>query len=380
MIVAGLLAAGCPRDALLDGVAKLNLAEIRVEIADVKKQGFAAVRFIVHTQPTDQHRHLKHIREIVEAASLPDVVKTRTMAIFTKLAEAEARVHGSTIEKVHFHEVGAADAIVDIAAASLALHLMGIERVACSAIPTGSGTVQCDHGLMPVPAPATAELLRGIPIMASDEQRELTTPTGAAVLATLAESFGPIPDMTLTATGFGAGTREGRTRPNVLRVLVGEASDAAADTVDQVVVLETNLDDCTPEQIGYAIELAMESGALDAFAIPIVMKKNRPAVLLTVLAAPDRAVSLEMLLFRETSTLGVRKSTATRGKLARSRDLVRTPYGEIHVKVGRRGDSVVTVSPEYDDCAAAARTGQIPLRMVMEAARAAWRAQSEGRA
>ncbi|MEE8170979.1 MAG: nickel pincer cofactor biosynthesis protein LarC, partial [Phycisphaerae bacterium] len=320
------------------------------------------------------HRHLPQISRIIQQADLPDPVKTRAEAIFNRLAQAEARVHGCSIEQVHFHEVGAADAIIDIVGAALAIELLQIERVRCSPIPTGSGVVHCEHGVLPVPAPATAVLLEGAPLAECDEPGELTTPTGAAVLTTLADSYGPPPAMVLRGVGLGAGSRDGLTRPNVLRFMFGDAT-AEPDHAesDRIVVLETNLDDCTGEQIGHAAERLLAGGALDVFTTAIQMKKGRPGVRLTVLAEPHHADELEERLFAETTTFGVRRYEASRRKLRRASTIVQTPFGPIPVKIGSRGRKILVASPEYEPCAAAARTHGVPLQAVLDAARQAWR-------
>jgi uncharacterized protein (TIGR00299 family) protein len=254
----------------------------------------------------------------------------------------------------------------------IALELLGVEQVLCSSIPVGSGTVICSHGVMPVPAPATAELLKGVPIAATDEPGELTTPTAAAVLTTLAESFGTMPAMTVDRVGYGAGSRDGKTRPNVLRVLIGEVAEGNADA-DEIVVLETNLDDASPQIVAYALDRLLAEGALDVFATPIHMKKGRSGVLLSVLCEPAAAARLERLMMVETPTFGVRRHSARRCKLRRRHDVVETRFGAIRIKVGQ-GGGVSTASPEFDDCqAAAGRTGS-PLREVIAEAQAAWRA------
>lgn len=371
MIVASLIDAGADVVTLRQQLAALPLEGYSLSIERVTKQGFAATRFHVHLDDTTEqpHRHLGHIRKIIDASRLPPAVKEMTLRIFTRLAEAEAKVHGTTIERVHFHEVGAVDAILDVVGAVLGLDLLRADQVVCSAVPVGSGTVTCRHGVMPVPAPATAELLRGIPMAASDETGELTTPTGAAVLTTLAASFGPAPTMTLQAVGYGAGTREGRTRPNLLRVLIGEANTLGE--TDTVTVLETNLDDCPPELIGHCLELLFAEGALDAFITPIQMKKSRPGVMLTVLCEPHRADALERVLFAETTTFGVRRHLTGRTRMRRRHETVTTRFGDIRVKVGEWGEQR-TASPEYEDCRAAAERCGVPLRDVFAAAGAAW--------
>lgn len=373
MILGALISAGLSPDDLRHDLGRLNLTGYELDIRPIMKQGFAAHQVVVGVQKQESHRHLHDIEKIIGAADLPAPVKERSLRTFRRLAEAEAQVHGTTIEKVHFHEVGAVDAIVDIVGAAIGLHRLGIERVVCSPIPTGGGTVRCEHGLMPVPAPATAELLVGVPLADSEEPAELTTPTGAAILTTAAEAFGPPPAMRIGAIGYGAGTREGVTRPNILRVLLGEIEDA--DGIEEsVVVLEANLDDATGEEIGHAIEALFAAGALDAFTVPIQMKKNRPGVLLTVIASPAKAAACEDVLLTHTPTFGVRRAAWARTCLDRTVESVTTRFGVIRVKIGRRGGAVVRVAPEFEDCAAAARSQSVPLREVMREAERAWRA------
>jgi len=373
MIVAALIDAGADVEALRTGLSSLKIGGYNLSVERVTRQGIAATRFHVELEPTahQPHRHLRHILDILKASDLPEGVQRKACRIFERLAEAEAAVHGTTVEKVHFHEVGAVDAIVDVVGAVFALDLLRADRVICSPIPTGSGTVTCDHGVLPIPAPATARLLHGVPIAACNEVGELTTPTGAAVLTTLASGFGPIPEMTLTAVGYGAGAREGQGRPNVLRVLIGQAAGDQSDA-DQIVMLETNLDDASPEMIGYGMERLLKEGALDVYAVPIQMKKGRPGVVLTVLCHVAKASVMERVLFAETTTFGVRRRTVERTKLRRRFETVTTRFGDIRMKIGERED-VVTASPEYEDCKAAAVKHGVALREVIAAANAAWR-------
>lgn len=374
MIVAALLDAGANADELRARLAPFHEPTAHgfaLHIEKIKKQGFAATRFRVdlNSEVKQPHRHLKHVVEIISAASLPALVAEQAISIFTRLAEAEAKVHGSTIEKVHFHEVGAIDAIIDVVGAVTALDMLGVKRVICSAIPVGSGTIKCDHGIMPVPAPATAELLRGVPIASCDEVSELTTPTAAAILTTLADSYGPIPAMNIRSVGYGAGTRDGITRPNVLRVLIGDAGESTNDfETDQVAVLETNLDDATPQAIGFCSERLLAAGAWDVFSVPIQMKKHRPGVMLTVLCALNDVATMERIIFSETPTLGIRRRIENRAKLARRIETVQTKFGPIRVKIGEAND-VRTVAPEYEDCKAAAMQHNVSLQTVMESAR-----------
>ncbi len=391
MIVAALIDAGADVDALRKGLASLSVGGYTLSIEKISKQGFAATRLEVKPAEEEEqpHRHLKDILRILDSSGLSAAVSERAASIFTRLAEAEARVHGTGVEEVHFHEVGAVDAIVDVVGAVLAIDLLGIERVVCSPIPTGSGTVTCDHGVMPVPAPATAELLTGVPLAACDEVGELITPTAAAVLTTLADRFGPRPAMTVRSIGCGAGRREGAKLPNLLRVLVGEGEVGWAPPtivpgaerwamptlgVEEIAVLETNLDDATPEIIGHCMERLLKEGALDVYALPIHMKKSRTGVVLTVLCTIPQVPTMERVLFTETTTFGIRRRRVERVKMERRHETVNTPFGEVRMKIGKWED-IVTASPEYEDCKAAAETHGVALREVLSAATAAWRAQ-----
>lgn len=373
MLLGALVDAGVDVEALRARLASLRLPGVTLAVAEVRRGGLRGCQVTVGVPPADGHghRHLPQILALIERAGLPPPVVERAGRIFRRLGEAEARVHGVPIEQVHFHEVGAADALVDIVGVCAAIDLLNVERVLCSPLPTGCGTVTCAHGVLPVPAPATAELLRGVPLAACDEPGELTTPTGAAILTTLAAGFGPPPAMRILNLGYGAGTRENGRRPNLLRVLVGEL-EPAPDLRDQVVVLETQLDDATGQVVAHAAARLLEAGALDVFTVPIVMKKGRPGQLLTVLAAAESAPALEDLLFAETPTFGVRRHVCERHVLARAHEPVRTPYGPIRIKVGRRAERAVQAWPEYEDCAAAARVAGVTLREVQAAALRAW--------
>ncbi len=381
MILGALLDAGLDLESLRTDLACLGVGGYTIDAQRVRKQGFAATQFEVCIDPSSDkpHRHLKHIREIVDSSRLAETVRGKAMEVFGRLAEAEADAHGTTVEKVHFHEVGAIDSIVDIVGACLALERLGIEAVYCSPVPTGNGVVQCEHGVMPVPAPATARLLKGVPLAACDEPFELTTPTGAAILTTLSRSFGPMPSMIIDRIGVGAGKRDGQTRPNILRVLIGESATPAADESDEILVLEANLDDATGEMVGHVFDLLFAAGALDVYATPIYMKKNRPAMLLTVLAPATLRETMEGIIFAETTTFGIRGHLASRHKLARTVETVETGHGPVRIKVGRRQGKVVTASPEFEDCREAARRASIPLKEVMDLAMRLWRSKNGGR-
>jgi uncharacterized protein (TIGR00299 family) protein len=379
MILAACIDAGLEVDLLGRQLALLGVEGYQIKAQTITKQGFASTQLDVILDPTvsQTHRHLRHILEILERSSLPHAVCQRAAAIFIRLAEAEAAVHGTTPEKVHFHEVGAIDAIVDVVGACLALEHLGVERVFVSPVPPGSGSIRCDHGEMPVPAPATAALLKGVPLAACDEPGELITPTGAAILTTLAAGFGPLPAMTIERIGVGAGRREGKTRPNILRLLIGQAADVPnPEETDEILVLQANLDDVTGQVLGHVCEKLLQVGALDVFTSPIYMKKNRPATEITVLAPPPARATIEDILFAETTTFGVRVWPVQRSKLSRSFETVRTEVGDIRIKVGRRAGEVVRVSPEYEDCRLATERTHRPLIEVMELARQAWHQQA----
>jgi uncharacterized protein (TIGR00299 family) protein len=380
MILAAMLHAGLRLEALQETVARLRLPGVELAAEQVARGGLTATHVTVRVSAApDRHRHLPDIQQIIAQAGFSQRVTDDAQRVFARLAQAEAAVHGIPVEKVHFHEVGAADAIVDIVGACAGSEALGLDEIVCSPIPTGSGTVTCEHGQLPIPAPATAELLRGVPLTACAEVGELTTPTGAAILTTLASSFGPLPAMRIASIGYGAGSRENPTRPNVLRLLIGAVALPASEDEDEVTVLETQVDDATGQMIAYALQRLLEAGALDAYAVPIVMKKGRPGQLLTVLGRPADAAALEDILFTETTTLGVRRHGCVRHKLARGQETVGTRFGPIRVKVGRRGEQVRQAWPEYDDCAAAAREQGVPLRAVQDAALQAWAEQQGAR-
>jgi len=372
MTLAALIDAGAELEKLNDALGSLGLPGLKLQATQVKKAGYRATQVSVLHQPEHGHRHLHHIVKLIETSVLSDRQKALALRIFRRLAEAEAHVHGTTIEKVHFHEVGAADSIADIVGTAVALDLLGIQRVVASPVVVGHGTVRIAHGLCSVPAPATAELLRGIPIAQADVEGELTTPTGAAILAALAEGFGPLPAMVIEQVGCGAGQKDLPDRANVLRVLVGRSRQPAAapagTITDQVCLLETNLDDVSSELIGYCLSRLWEAGALDVYTTAIQMKKGRPGVLLSVLCRPDDAPTMEEIIFAETSTLGIRRSLADRHILPRQSCTVQTTFGPVEGKVAMLVDGAKRFSPEYESCRAIAAEQKLPLRVVYEAA------------
>ncbi len=364
MTVASLIDAGASFDSLTAGLDSLATGA-RFSIEKTKRQGIAATRFLVEFEDQKKHRHLPHIVKMIEAAALPEPVKQNAIKVFETLGAAEASVHGTSIEKVHFHEVGAIDSICDIVGACLGLHLLGVEAVYASAVNTGSGTIEADHGVMPVPTPATALLLKGIPAYARGPQTELTTPTGAALLAALSRGFGAMPALTIERSGFGAGTKDFPGTPNVVRVLIGESSGAAEATL--ISVIEANIDNSTPEILGYATERLLSAGALDVTLEPIFMKKQRPAARLSVLALPQDQERLASLLFAETSTAGLRIHQAERRVQPRHHVEVQTPFGAVRVKVTPTG-----ASPEFEDCRQLAAVSGTPLKEIFAAAIAAY--------
>jgi uncharacterized protein (TIGR00299 family) protein len=370
MTLAALIDAGVDPEAVRAALASLGLP-ITLEIEKVKRNGIAATAVTVVAPDQDEYRFLPDVEAILAKGELTSRQRELALAIFRKLAVAEATVHGMPVEKVHFHEVGALDSIADIAGVAVALDLLRAERVTCRSVPPGSGSVKCAHGLMPVPAPATAVLLQGMPLAQASVTGELVTPTGAAILATVVNEFTEQPAMTVERIGCGAGKKDFWEQPNILRVFVGEStSPQTAGDADTVTVLETNLDDVSAELIGYCVELLFKAGALDVFTIPVQMKKNRPGVLLTVIAPSAAVPALEIVLFRETGTFGVRRHTSVRSKLHREAVTVATPWGDVRAKKGWR-DGLTIVTPEYEDCARVAREQGIPLREVFTAVTAA---------
>ncbi len=377
MTLAALVDVGIPLGRIQSAIDSLGLPSCRLEASTVKKHGFRATKIDVVHEPEHAHRHLSHITEMIDGSTLTDRQKDLAKRIFTRLGEAEARVHGTTIEKVHFHEVGAVDSIADVVGAAVAWDLLEVDRITASPIPTGCGEIEIAHGRVSVPAPATAELLRGIPTAPCDIRHELTTPTGAAIIATLVEEFGPPPPMTIEQLGYGAGTRDLEEQANIVRLYVGQATSQPQSqttegiNTDKVLLLETNLDDVPGEVVGYAIERLWQAGALDVYTAAITMKKNRPGVILSVMAPADRGSELERILFEETGTLGIRRIPVERRVLERESVTVETSWGQVRGKVARLGDRAY-FSPEFDDCAAIAREKKVPLREVFQAVRSAF--------
>ncbi len=369
MILGALVDAGLPFAELRDALNLLGLPEFELTEARVMRGAFAATKIDVHTADTAHARGLAEITQIISASEVPADIQVRALRVFRRIAEAEAGIHGVPAETIHFHELGAVDTIVDVTGALLALQRLGISRVVASPVPLGRGVAHGSHGLFPLPAPATVSLLRRAKIRGVDHAVETVTPTAAALLAELAESFGPIPAMQLTAVGYGAGTRT-TPEPNILRMLLGETDDDGL-TTETLVLLETNIDDMSPEVHGYVVERLLAAGALDAYLTPVLMKKTRPGVVLSALCRPADAARLRGLIFTETTTLGVRTCEVTRHCLAREARTVNTPYGEIRVKVARWEDGE-KAAPEYEDCRRAAEAQGVPLLHVYQAAMQAY--------
>lgn len=410
MALGALLDAGADRAALEEGLGSLNLPGWSLQVRKATQHGLAAtdVEVVVGETPArdeptieppaghtdhghshghahehhgsrrrhrrDDHSHtrgLAEIRALIAESALPAAVKERGDRVFTRLAEAEARVHNLPVDEVHFHEVGAVDSIVDVLGSVYALHLLGVEEVVSSPLPCGHGFIQAAHGRLPVPAPATAELLKGVPVRSVDVEGELVTPTGAALISTLAARFGPLPSMTPVAVGYGSGKKR-FPFPNLLRVIVGEG-EVAPEQATEVALLEANLDDLSPQLYEHVMDRLFAAGALDVYLQPVLMKKGRPAQVLSVLCEPARAGGLAAVVFTETSTLGLRESRLQRRVLRREHRPVETPYGTVRVKIGWFEGKPVTVAPEYEDCRSLARERGVPLKEVQAAAAAVGR-------
>jgi len=365
MTVGSLVDAGADGAALIDALDSLNLGAVYT-LEKTKRHGIGATKFHVDGGRQKAHRHLPYIEKIIDGATrLSDLTKQRSMQVFLALGAAEAKVHQQPLEQIHFHEVGAVDSISDIVGACYGLELLDVGDIYCSAINVGSGTVETEHGTLPVPAPATAELLVNKPVYSKGPAMELTTPTGAAIVASLAAGFGPMPSMTIESTGFGAGTKDFQVQANVLRAVIGTRTAAVESTT--VTVIEANIDDSTPQILGYAMDRLFAAGALDVTIQPLLMKKNRPGSLLSVIAKPADQEPLAKIILEETTTLGLRMFTAERRVQARSEIVVETPYGKVRMKVTSQG-----ASPEYDDCRKLAAEQGVPLKKVLAEAQFAY--------
>jgi uncharacterized protein (TIGR00299 family) protein len=367
MILGSLLDAGVDFDTFITELAKLNLTGFKLAVSGLHRNHIGATSIDVEVEEKQPERHLSEIKDIINVSSLSATVKEKSIQIFTRLAEAEAKIHRTTPEKIHFHEVGGIDAIVDVVGAVIALELLEIEHVYVSAFPFGFGFVECSHGQIPMPAPAAIELLQGFKIIQRPIEGELVTPTGAAILSTLASPTEKLPEMSLKKIGYGAG----KTKfpfPNLLRVFIGAAETAILPEFEYLTILEANIDDMNPEIYTYVFDLLFENGALDVFLTPIFMKKNRPGNMLSVLAPEEKIVALSDIIFRETSTFGLRQRKIQRRKLVREIEKVATQFGPIDVKIGKIEDKIVQVAPEFSDCAALARKTKRPLKEIYQQA------------
>lgn len=373
MFLAALIDLGVDPKTILRELKKLPVDRIDVEIKKAVRHSITATTFKVRLTESHHHRTFRDIKKIIDESSLIPKVKSLSIAIFTVIAEAEGKIHGIKPSEVHFHEIGAMDSIIDIVGAAIAIASLKIDRVTSSAIALGTGWARTMHGTIPIPAPATLEILKGVPTAASTAPFELTTPTGAAIVRTLASSFGPMPAMTIERAGYGAGKKDFKESANLLRAVVGTLSGAPDESLEKLTVLETNIDDMSPQVAGYLLEKLLAAGAVDAFYTPAQMKKGRPGVLLTVLAGSENKKELLDIIFAESTTIGVRAHEVERHCLERKSKKVKTAYGQINVKVALREGRMVNIQPEFEDCRAIADKKGVPLKEVMDAARDAAR-------
>ncbi|MDZ4858847.1 MAG: nickel pincer cofactor biosynthesis protein LarC [Candidatus Hydrogenedentes bacterium] len=372
MFVGALLDLGVDFASLKAALDSLDVTGYAISAKKVKKKGVMATQFTVELDPgTKQpHRHLRHVVEIIDRGALDETVKEASRETFRRIAESEAQVHGSTIEKVHFHEVGAIDSIVDVVGAHFCLHALSAGSIVASPLHVGAGTVECAHGVMPVPAPATALLLRGIPSYGGEVQAELVTPTGAALIGQVAASFGAMPGMKIENIGYGSGTRDLEDRANVLRVLIGESAESS-HAGETVTIIETNIDDMVPELLPVLVEQTMAAGARDVFITPVTCKKGRPGHLVTIMCDAPKVDELAAVVFRNSTTLGVRMREEKRICLEREWKTAQTPWGNVRIKLGRFGAEQTVSSPEFEDCRKVAESAGVPVLQVYHAALAA---------
>jgi uncharacterized protein (TIGR00299 family) protein len=379
MVLGSLIDAGVPLEEVRRALGSLAIEPDVVWTDRVVRAGVTATKFCVRGEDGGEsqhpHRHLKGVYTLIEGSALSESGKARAKALFERLGEAEAAIHGTTMDKVHLHEVGALDSIIDIVGTVFALEWLGADEIVASPLNVGSGTVKVAHGLYPVPAPATMRLLEGVPVYAGEQKTELVTPTGALLVSSYATSYGPVPPMRVQKIGYGAGTRDFGETPNVLRVLIGEADRVGAPTgapYTTVVVIECEIDDMNPQIFGVLMDRLLAEGALDVFYTAVQMKKNRPGTLLTIIAPPDRRERLTSVVFSETTSIGVRYREMTRECLERETMTVETPLGPVRIKVARRNGQVLNALPEFDDCARVARDRGVPLKDVQAAATKAY--------
>jgi uncharacterized protein (TIGR00299 family) protein len=393
MILGALVALGVDEKQLIEQIKLLDVSDFQIEFTTKDKSGISAMHAAVKVPREHAHRHLHTIEKIINDSRLSDSIKKRAVGIFRKLAEAEAKVHGTSIEKIHFHEVGAMDAIIDVVGACVGFEMLGIEKFYCSRIHVGSGFVKMAHGKFPVPPPAVAELLQNVPIYSTEIEGELITPTGAAIISAVCNSFGAIPEIKVERTAYGAGTREYKDFPNVLRLMLGEVVDSKEENYPQMntnghgfengleeeknpkskiqnpkstdlFLLETNIDDLSPQILGFVMERAFDFGALDCWFTPIQMKKNRPAVMISILCDEAKKEHLIELLYTETTTLGVRVSVIERKCLGRETVKIETEAGAVNVKIARHNEKIVNAKPEYEQIREIALKSNLPLKEI----------------
>ncbi|MGA1979301.1 MAG: nickel pincer cofactor biosynthesis protein LarC [Sedimentisphaerales bacterium] len=376
MIVAAMLDAGLDADFLKAQLATLGLKNLEIKITETKRAGLRALSFFPIVQKQHQHRNLEQITEIIRQSKISEQAKKTAIAVFERIAKAEGAVHGKDPNDVHFHEVGALDSIVDIVSASVGLEALGLDKVYCSALSVGGGAIECAHQLLPVPAPATAELLKGVPIVGGPAQVELLTPTAAAILTTVVDRFCSLPAMKIEAIGYGAGSLESEKFPNVLRLILGQITGEAEANADSVCLLETNIDDVSGELVGSVTEKLFSRGALDVFTTPIYMKHGRPAEQISIICKIEDVQQLEQILFEEGVTFGVRRQILQRSKLAREFVTVQTEFGEIRIKTGTLGGKIVNAKPEFSDCISAAKKHKAAVKAVLDAAMAAYKKET----
>lgn len=367
MILGSLIDAGLPVQTLTEKLSALHLDDFSLEISQVSKNSISATHVEVRVKDDVPERHLPQINAVVEQSDLPDHIKETAIAIFRRIGECEAKIHSSQLDHVHLHELGGVDTIVDVVGALVGLDALGVEAVYASPLPLGRGFINAAHGKIPLPAPATVRLLEGVPIVGSDIDRELVTPTGAAILSHLVNRWGDIPPMTLTGSGMGAGGWD-LPIPNVLRLLLGEQSTPQTGQVETLSTLETNIDDMNPEHYSYVMEKLFAAGALDVTLIPAQMKKNRPATILSVLCRLEKAAAMRQIIFAQTSTIGIRQHEIRRYSLKRRFETVETPYGPVKVKIVELGRGQERRTPEYEDCRRAAEAHQVSLHEVYRVA------------
>lgn len=369
MILGALIDAGLDIKILKDSLEKLKVSGFEISADKTEKKGISGTQFKVNVTKDHKHRNLRNIKEIIQQSTLDNIIKKQSTDIFTNLAQAEAKIHNKPIDQIHFHEVGAIDSIVDIVGSVIGLNILGIDKVVTSRLHVGTGFLHCAHGKLPVPPPATLELLKKIPIYSTGIESELVTPTGAAILTTLTKKYGPLPSMKIDRTGYGVGTRNLQI-PNILRIVIGETTKSSEE--DSIQLLETNIDDMNPQFYEHIMEALFKQGAKDVFLTPIIMKKNRPGVILSVMAEPSNVQILSDVIFHETTTLGIRISEIKkRWILKREITRVSTQWGPVRVKIRILDDNQKTLSPEYEDCKKIAQKQSIPLIEVYEAVKKA---------